>query len=177
MDAPRWARLARDVARGGRAADLPGGVRLTFDGNFAVLGRPDSSPAAPPATPVALSIPGAAPWIGGRVVASKCETAADRSDGCEYVDFDRIVPPLTVDAPRPGDRFDPLGLDGHTMALADLLRGRGVARADRGRVAVVRDAAGIVCVVGHRIAHRARLTPQTMRRLAIVWESEDLSRG
>jgi tRNA(Ile)-lysidine synthase len=110
--------------------------------------------------------------MGGRVVAEVIDLRAPRtaSPFAERLDLDRLEPPLVVDAPRPGDRFDPLGLGGHSMPLADFLRGRRVPRGDRPGVPLVRDALGIVWVVGHRIVHRARLTDATRRVAAVRWD-------
>ena len=109
--------------------------------------------------------------MGGRVVATIAEAGdpVPASSSVERLDLDRLVPPLSVDAPRPGDRFDPLGLGGQSMPLADFLRGRRVPRTDRPRVPVVRDAVGIVWVVGHRIGHRARLTGASRRVAVLRW--------
>jgi tRNA(Ile)-lysidine synthase len=66
----------------------------------------------------------------------------------------------------PGDRFDPLGMGGKSMPLADFFRGRGVALGRRARTPLVCDGQGIVWVAGHRIAERIKLTPGTTRRLS-----------
>jgi len=38
-----------------------------------------------------------------------------------WVDADTVGSPLYVRARRPGDRFAPLGMDGHTMKLSDFM--------------------------------------------------------
>lgn len=170
MDAARWRRIAAWAARGSGARDAGAGVVIRVEGDDVTLSRsPVAAPAAPPPGPEPLPIPGEARRGDGRVVASLDEAApAD-----ERLDFDRLVPPLSVDGPRPGDRFDPLGMDGRSMPLADFLRGRRVAKADRGRVVLVRDAVGIVWVVGHRVGHRARLTGETARMVGLRWETSE----
>ncbi len=169
MDAHRWRRLAAWAARGTGAIDVGAGVRGEVGGDVVTLSRAAEVPAPVLPDPVPLTIPGEARWMGGRIVADVIDPvdAAPASPFGERLDLDRLSPPLTVDAPRPGDRFDPLGLDGHSMPLADFLRGRQVPRGDRPRVPLVRDALGIVWVVGHRIAHRARLTDATRRIAAL----------
>ena len=95
--------------------------------------------------------------------------------GEETVNLDALSCELTRDGlsylhirgPRDGDRFDPLGLEGRTQALNDFFRGRGVAREDRARIPLVCDRLGIVWVVGHRIAHRVRVTEEATRRLML----------
>jgi tRNA(Ile)-lysidine synthase len=88
----------------------------------------------------------------------------------ETVDLDRLFGPLWVRAPVAGDRFAPLGMDGKSTPLNDFFRGRRVPRGARSRVPLVCDRFGIVWVVGHRIAHRVRLTEQTQRKVGLRWE-------
>ncbi len=168
MDARRWRRLAAWAARGAGAIDVGAGVRGEAVGAVATLSRPVEVPPSAP-DPVPLAIPGEARWKGGRIVAHVIDPLDAASPFAERLDLDRLAPPLLVDAPRPGDRFDPLGLEGHAMPLADFLRGRRVPRADRLNVPVVRDALGIVWVVGHRIGHRARLTGPTQRVIVLEY--------
>ena len=171
MDARRWHRLAAWAARGAEALDIGAGVRGEVGGGVVSLGRTIEAPTPDRPEAVPLAIPGEAAWLGGRIVANVADASdlGPASPFAERIDLDRLVPPLVVDAPRPGDRFDPLGLDGHSMPLADFLRGRPVPRTDRPRVPIVRDADGIVWVVGHRIGHRARLTGATRRVAVLRW--------
>ena len=172
MDARRWRRLAAWAAQGDGPIDVGAGVRGEVTTEGVTLDRPVEAPtlARPEAGP--LAVPGEAAWAGGRVVASIGDVGdpGPASPFAERLDLDRLAPPLVIDAPRPGDRFDPLGLGGRTMPLADFLRGRRIPRADRLRVPLVRDGLGIVWVVGHRIGHRARLTGDTRRVAALRWE-------
>src|SRR5262249_26441073 len=121
--------------------------------------------------PVLLPIPGSASWDDREIVAS-----FDLEDNCdEMIDADRLAPrdaadgatSLVVRAPGAGDRFDPLGMGGRTLSLNNFLRGRRVGRAERRRVPLVCDRAGIVWVVGHRIADRVRRTEATRRVLGL----------
>ena len=157
-------------ARVEAAIDAGAGVRGEVAGGLVTLGPSIEAPAPAVPEPVPLTVPGEAAWGGGRVVATVAEAdiAASPFAG-ERLDLDRIVAPLSVGPPRPGDRFDPLGLDGRSMPLADFLRGRRVPRAERPGVPVVRDEAGILWVVGHRIGHRARLTEVTRRVAVLRW--------
>ena len=81
--------------------------------------------------------------------------------------------PLFVRTMNAGDRFDPLGMAGQSMALADFFRGRRVRRADRARVPLVCDQTGIIWVVGHRIADRVKMSEKTRRTLALHWQDAD----
>jgi tRNA(Ile)-lysidine synthase len=166
MDARRWIRIAAWATHGVASRDLGAGVRGEVRGGHLILTKTQESVDIPIPAPVPLAIPGAVDWRGRRIVASLDEP----SGTVERLDLDRLIPPLSVDAPRPGDRFDPLGLEGRTMPLADFFRGRHVPRSQRSGVPVVRDALGIVWVVGHRIGHRARITEGTTRVLSLRFE-------
>ena len=110
-----------------------------------------------------LDLPGEAPCVGGRVVAT-LDSDAPRD---ETIDLDTLVPPLCVRNPVAGDRFEPLGMGGRGQSLNDFLRGRRVPRGRRGRTPLVCDASGIVWVVGHRISQRVRLTDATRRAVGL----------
>jgi tRNA(Ile)-lysidine synthase len=171
MDSERWRRLANLVRKTRDGLESVGGIEVTTSGDVLILRRPEA-PTGPEAERIpgearALDIPGAADWVGGRVVLT-IDPGEPRD---ETIDRDCLVGPVCVRAPMPGDRFGPLGMDGHEMPLNDFFRGRRVARDDRGRVPLVCDRAGIVWVVGHRIAHRVRLTDQTEHTAGLRWES------
>ena len=168
MTAARWIRLATppegcprfSVARGIDAEFGPEVVRL-----FVVA--PDPPPFPP--EPVRLPVPGRtdAPTIAATLAADAPHDEAVDFDRVAFFGDERDPRFLVVVAPEDGDRFDPLGLGGRTQSVNSLLRGRGVAKADRGRERVVRDREGIIWVVGHRIADRVRVTPETRRRLML----------
>ncbi|MDB5352097.1 MAG: putative ATPase of the PP-loop superfamily implicated in cell cycle control [Planctomycetota bacterium] len=170
MTAGRWLRLAATVDRPSARFSLGGRIEVRMSGGLLRL-SPSVSGHPEPRADLALTIPGAADWGGIRLVAS-LESPAPEG---EIIDLDRLDPALAADgrpaltirAPRDGDRFDPLGLDGHTQALNDFFRGRAVARERRRDVPLVCDNAGIVWVVGHRIAHRVRVTGETRRRIVL----------
>ena len=164
MDAARWERLGLLVRQGEGRSSVGGGIDAWVAATTFRLAPASSAPTIPiPACP--LPIPGSAPWGDGRVVA----TLDPDSPRDETFDLDRLSLPLHLRAPEPGDRLDPLGLDGHTRPLNDVFRGLGVAKANRPRIPLVCDERGIVWVVGHRIGHRVRLTADTRRTLGLRW--------
>ncbi len=166
MDARRWDRLAA-LAGGeaGRAA-VGAGIEARLAPDLLTLAPAPIRPPLAPIPPVELPLPGAVAWGRWRIAA----TLDPAAPAAERVDLDRIEPPLLVRSAEAGDRFDPLGLGGQTQPLADFFRGRRVPRADRGSVPILLDRAGIVWVAGHRIAHRARLTPGTSGTLGLRLE-------
>ena len=72
-----------------------------------------------------------------------------------------ISGPLVVRNRRPGDRFRPLGLEGHKK-LQDFFVDEKVTRSDRDTVPLVVDSSGqIVWVAGHAVAEEFRVTDRT----------------
>jgi tRNA(Ile)-lysidine synthase len=182
MSQRRWRRLASLTRRGefGGLA-IGGGIELSTTGTSIapperfVLKRvlADSKNAGWPASSelTALDVPGSAAWMSGTLHAF----LDDNVPRDETIDLDRVVPPLLVRAPRPGDRFEPLGMGGKSTPLCDFFRGRKVARKERALVPLLCDAEGIIWVVGHRIADRVKLSEQTKRRLGLRWEANKQS--
>jgi tRNA(Ile)-lysidine synthase len=87
-----------------------------------------------------------------------------------WLDLDRLALPLSVRARRPGERMCPLGMQGHSLKLSDLMINLGLPRRARaswplvvGGVAASGIAAGgeIAWLPGYRLAHPFRLTPET----------------
>jgi tRNA(Ile)-lysidine synthase len=117
--------------------------------------------------PIPLAMPGltAVPWADCGIDAQFDPDRETTHD--EMVDFDRICGLLSVRAALPGDRFDPLGMNGQSMPLSDFFRGRRVPRERRARTPLVCDQLGIVWVAGHRISDRVKQTEATRRILSL----------
>jgi tRNA(Ile)-lysidine synthase len=163
MDGGRWRRLADlDWTR----ISVGAGVEAQATADQLTLRRLPRVSEAIQRESVALPLDECVDWENGRIGAML------DGDGIrdESVDLDALVLPLLIRQAEPGDRFDPLGLDGQSQSLNDFFRGRRVARADRGSVPIVCDQAGIVWVVGHRISYRVRLTGETRRTLGLRFE-------
>lgn len=176
MSARRWRRLADQVRRTRERSMVICGVEV-HPGPLTLVLKRVGSPPPPwsgfgsdawrvPDEALPLELPGSVPWGAGRVVAT-LDPDAPRD---ETVDLDRLFGPLWVRAAVPGDRFAPLGMGGKSTPLNDFFRGRRVPRGERSRVPLVCDRLAIVWVVGHRIAHRVRLTEQTERKVGLRWE-------
>ena len=97
--------------------------------------------------------------------------AFDPDPAVEVVDAERasgaVVRPW-----REGDRIRPLGLDGSQL-VSDVLRSRGVPRAERARVPVVEVGGRVAWVVGHRLAADVALTESTRRAVRWTWRRGD----
>jgi tRNA(Ile)-lysidine synthase len=163
MDAGRWRRLADlDWTR----LSVGAGVEGEATADRLTLRRLVRMGQSIPREPLALPLDGWVDWENGRI-GTMLEAEGIRD---ESVDLDTLVLPLLIRQATPGDRFDPLGLDGRSQPLNDFFRGRRVPRSQRDSVPIVCDQAGIVWVVGHRIAHRVRLTGETRRTLGLRFE-------
>jgi len=77
-----------------------------------------------------------------------------------YLDLERITGALVVRSPRPGDRIQPLGMQG-SRKLSRLLIDEKVPRADRGRIPVLADERSVLWVPGIRLSERARIADGT----------------
>ena len=75
-----------------------------------------------------------------------------------YLDRSTLGDELILRSRRPGDRFQPLGMDRHKK-LQDFFTDSRVPRTWRDRVPLLASRCGIAWVVGYRIAHWARVLP------------------
>ncbi len=182
MSQRRWRRLA-SLTRGGEFDGLAigGGIELFTTGSSSaplerfilkrVLAGSRNAGRPAPSEVTILEVPGSAAWGSGALYILLDEDALRD----ETIDLDRVVPPLFIRAPRPGDRFEPLGMGGKSTPLCDFFRGRKVARTDRPFTPLLCDAEGIIWVVGQRIADRVKLSEQTRRKLGLRWEPSEPS--
>jgi tRNA(Ile)-lysidine synthase len=160
--------------RGGRREEvtLPGNLPARGGKEGLMLGAPPS-PVVESVDPAPLPVPGEARFGPWWLVASEADPPGmealrrEGGEGPEYVDAGALTLPLTVRSRRPGDRFHPLGAGGRTR-LKEFLRARGVSREGRAGLPLVVDGSGrVVWVVGHRIAHWARLREGTGRAVRL----------
>ncbi len=182
MSARHWIQLARLVDRPHSALVCPAGIEARFLETQLLLQRPAPGRTVPsPVQAVFLPVPGRVDFGAGQFQAEL--DPVDLDDWDERIDADRLtlIPGpdganggLMVRPPHVGDRFDPLGVEVGSMALADFFRGRKIARQARPAVPIVCDAGGIVWVAGQRISQRARCTPVTRRRLGLRWSPRKL---
>lgn len=155
----------------GKVLHLPRGVRL-----FSSYGTLLLSTSAEPPVPLpplegehGLQVPGETALPGWLVHAQLLDTVPEGAPGGDtlaYLDLEALGGPLTVRARRPGDRFQPLGMEGQRK-LQDFLVDQKVPRSWRDRVPLVVSPRGTAWVVGYRIAQWARVTPETRRVLKL----------
>ncbi len=166
------AAVARLLEGAGPPVALPGGVVGRRSGSVVTL-------APPPGWArweVAIPLPGTA-VVDGAGVQVALELVPPPADpatppGEAYFDADRLEPPLAVRNRRRGDRFQGLGAPG-AQKLKQFLSDRKVPLAARDGVPLLVDRAGIVCVLGHRIADRVKVTPDTTTCVHLVMTKLD----
>jgi len=90
----------------------------------------------------------------------------ENSSGVAWLDFDPIDFPLTIRSFRPGDRFQPLGMEGEKK-VKDLFIDYKIPTIQRKRTPLLFKEDRLLWVVGVRIDHRARLKPGTQRVLRV----------
>jgi tRNA(Ile)-lysidine synthase len=86
-----------------------------------------------------------------------------------YLNYDRVRGEFVVRPRRPGDRFQPLGMDEEKKVGRFMIDAR-VPRLWRTRVPIVCDAERLLWVVGYRIDERVKVTENTKRVLRIKFE-------
>ncbi|MBI4308489.1 MAG: tRNA lysidine(34) synthetase TilS, partial [Chloroflexi bacterium] len=171
--------LARACAGpAGAQLDLPGGAIAYVDYRTILLGEEEALPCPLPPLPgpTPIAVPGETEADGWR-----CRAALEPPGGqpCESpwvarLDAAQVGTGLVLRGRRPGDRFQPLGLE-QPKKLQDFLVDARVPRRWRDRVPlVVAPSAGagqagerLAWVAGYRIAHWARVTASTRQVLRL----------
>jgi tRNA(Ile)-lysidine synthase len=166
-------------------ADLPGGMTARREYDALVLGPDEGAePGVPdPSPPLDLREPGEVHWGLVRLrwrVAGPSELARLPAEGTRAAVFDRSepVPPVYLRAVRPGDRLEPLGMEG-TQKLSDLFINRKIPRRLRTRVPLLCDNGGpesgerILWVVGERRSRHAPVGMETAQ--VVVFEAETIT--
>jgi tRNA(Ile)-lysidine synthase len=161
-----------------KVVEEPAGKRLSLPHDLAFYGgyrecvitRGEITPPLPPLEgEYRLNIPGETILPGWRVGATISERCLEESEEHGFrasLDFDVTGRDLFIRGRRHGDRFQPLGM-ANPKKLQDFMVDVKIPRAWRGRVPIVSSPQHIIWVVGYRIDHRARLTPQTKRILCL----------
>ncbi len=164
--------LARNVAEHGQVGSestLPDGVTLTIGYDELVIAAPGTEvpqidvPQLLDATPIKLPVPGEVPLAGNWVIRTRIINQVDTSAAMENGDPLRAFVVVPEDAEleiRPalkGERFLPLGLEGHSTSVRDVMVNRKIPRANRGLWPVVAITDHLIWLAGHQIDHRVRV--------------------
>jgi len=162
----------------GRIITLPDGLTFTIEYDRYLLG---SDPAALSPFPSIekehdLRVPGTTALPGWRInaeVIRQEQVLAERKGYIACFDLDRTGDKLTVRPRRPGDRFQPLGMD-QPKKLNEFMIDSKIPRAWRQRVPLVCSPKQIIWVVGWRIDARVSVTENThnVLRLEMIKSAE-----
>ena len=92
-----------------------------------------------------------------------------------FVDTERLHGPIHLRTRRPGDRFQPLGMQGHTVKLADFFVNQKIPTRRRPAWPLLTCGDDIVWVVGLRLDERYKVTGSTrsITRLSVVPDNDD----
>jgi tRNA(Ile)-lysidine synthase len=90
-----------------------------------------------------------------------------------FLDAEKVTFPLTLRHWWQGDGFQPLGMEGRSQKLQDFFTHQKLDRWEKERVWLMETARGEICwVVGYRLDHRFRISPQTRSCLKFSFHRE-----
>jgi len=179
---------ALEVARDGTTGDqatLPQGLMLALDyDRFTVAtGQGDGVgwlpdwPLLPPDTEgLPLAVPGTtilpgSEWVVEAVIMDIRELPPDWEANADpwqaFLDVWAVGARLALRTRQAGDRFQPLGLGGHAVKLADFLTNRKVPRLVRAKLPLLTCEWGIAWVCGQRVDERAAVREVTEQVLVL----------
>ena len=157
--------------------DLTGGARLFLEGERVyVVGKGVSLPSErwpqmpPGEVSLRLPVPGQQELSGGwifsceqwRIPALALEQALNNGDPFQvWLDANQLPAQVEIRARRPGDRFEPIGMDGHSIKLSDFFINEKLPQRARGAWPLLCSGDTVIWVPGYRPAHSFRLTDKS----------------
>jgi len=157
--------------------DLTGGARLFIEGERAYLAGKDVSlpferwPQMPSGKNLLdLSVPGQLELSGGwtfsceqwRIPTLALEQAMNNDDPFQvWLDAKQLPDRIEVRTRQPGDRFEPIGMDGHSMKLSDFFINEKLPKRARDAWPLLCSGETVIWVPGYRPAHPFRLTEKS----------------
>jgi tRNA(Ile)-lysidine synthase len=156
----------------GKRFCLPDGLTLSTEYGRLVITptRASVCPLPPLQGTTSINIPGETDLSGWRVRADIVRQAVDNDNGLTAsFDLDRVGQKLVVRRRRPGDRFQPLGMN-QTKKLQDFMVDAKIPRTWRDRVPLVTSARQILWVVGWRMDDRVKVTDMTKNILSLKFD-------
>jgi tRNA(Ile)-lysidine synthase len=156
----------------GKRFYLPDGLTLSTEYGRLVLTptRALVCPLPPLQGTASINIPGETDLHGWRVRADIVQQSVGSDNGITAsFDLDKVGKKLVVRRRRPGDRFQPLGMN-QTKKLQDFMVDAKIPRTWRDRVPLVTSARQILWVVGWRMDDRVKVTDMTKNILSLKFE-------
>lgn len=161
--------------------DLTGGVRLLLEGDLVYVANKgvklpfERWPQMPQSEDsLMLPVPGQLNLSGGwlfsceqwRIPALALEQALNNDNPFQvWLDASRLPKKLEIRARRPGDRFEPFGMDGHTMKLSDFFINEKLPQRARDSWPLLCSGDTVIWIPGYRPAHPFRLTDKTRQAI------------
>ncbi|MCX5853899.1 MAG: tRNA lysidine(34) synthetase TilS [Deltaproteobacteria bacterium] len=171
--------LADSDMPGGRL-NLPSGIHVWCEYDWLCFGRQDKkSTGSHPACqnektknlsynvsiPDAVNIQELGVTMTFDLIQQPQEVASGHSN-IVYMDYEKIIPPLVVRTIRPGDRIQPLGMEG-TMKLKSYFIDRKVPKRQRGETILLVDGKSVVWIAGMRLSERVKITNKSRKFLKV----------
>lgn len=164
--------------------DLTGGVRLFREGKYIYLAQQDVElpferwPQMPPhVNCLELPVPGHLDLYGGwrltceqwRLPSLALQQAQANDDPFQvWIDASTLPQKLEVRTRRAGDRFKPLGMDGHSMKLSDFFINEKLPQRLRDGWPLLCSGDTVIWVPGYRLAHPFALKEETQKVLYLT---------
>jgi len=157
--------------------DLTGGARLFIEGERVYVAGKDVSlpferwPQMPPGMEMLrVNVPDQLELSGGwtfsceqwRIPALALDQALNNGDPFQvWLDAKQLPDRIEVRSRRPGDRFEPIGMDGHSMKLSDFFINEKLPQRARDAWPLLCSGDTVIWVPGYRPAHPFRLTEKS----------------
>jgi tRNA(Ile)-lysidine synthase len=170
------ARLLAEAGRSGRRASLPAGIQLEVRPDVLWLWAGQAPPAVGPQLPagesLTLPVPGQVRLESGWRLRADLLTPAPAEvtpgDPWQAIVDAGPAEALIVRARQPGERFQPLGLGGHSALVSDVMINRKLPAGERALWPIVALPEHLVWIVGHQRDERARVRPDSARPLRLT---------
>jgi tRNA(Ile)-lysidine synthase len=161
----------------GKQATLPMGLALTVGYETINIGAPAEA-GPPPGEPLLWSdeprpvpVPGAMPlpesdWVLEASILERwdmTEITAPDHPWIAYFDAEALARPVRLRTRRPGDRFSPHGMEGHSVKVSELMINLKIPEAWRDYVPLLVAGGEVVWVCGRRIAEGVTVEPETRK--------------
>jgi tRNA(Ile)-lysidine synthase len=161
----------------GKKKILSGGLTFIIEHDTYKLGADPAELSPYPVLPgeTRLNVPGETGIPGWDIYAKVIEAPVNIEGGDEFTtcfDFDKTGNALSVRWRRPGDHFQPLGME-QTKKLNEFLIDARIPQAWRPRIPVVCSEEQIIWVVGQRIDERVKVTERTGKVLRLEFRRSE----